>query len=379
LAGLYIHIPFCKKACHYCDFHFTQSVKQIDEMVDAICHELEWQNDFLGNDVVRTIYFGGGTPSLLEEQHLKKIMKLINYEYKTSSNPEITIEANPDDLKEDKLKMLYDQGINRLSIGVQTFDDEMLQWMNRQHSAHEAEHCFYAAREAGFENISMDLIYALPADDNDIWLSDLRKMVRLNPEHISAYSLTIEPKTTFGNWLQKEIIQPIDEDRSAEQFEILVDVLSKYRYEQYEISNFAQAGYESQHNSGYWKDEKYLGIGPSAHSYNGKFRKANIANNAKYLKGVKEQKIPFEVTTLSREDQVNEYILTSLRTKWGCDLALLKSKHEIDLIQIHGNHLEKLAYQSYLFEEDGFIVLTNEGKLLADKIASELFVYSDED
>jgi len=379
LAGLYIHIPFCKKACHYCDFHFTQSVKQIDEMVDAICHELEWQNDFLGNDVVRTIYFGGGTPSLLEEQHLKKIIKLINYEYKTSSNPEITLEANPDDLNEDKLKMLHDQGINRLSVGVQTFNDDMLKWMNRQHSAHEAEHCFYAAREAGFENISMDLIYALPADDNELWLSDLRKMVRLNPEHISAYSLTIEPKTAFGNWLQKEIIQPIDEDRSAEQFEILVDVLSKYRYEQYEISNFAQVGYESQHNSGYWKDEKYLGIGPSAHSYNGKFRKANIANNAKYLKGVVEKKIPFEVTTLSREDQVNEYILTSLRTKWGCDIALLKSKYKIDLIQIHGNHLEKLAYQSYLFEEDGFIVLTNEGKLLADKIASELFVYSNED
>lgn len=374
MAGLYIHIPFCKKACHYCDFHFTQSLKQIDEMVDAIALELEMQKDFLGNDIIRTIYFGGGTPSLLEDQHLKKLMKLINYEYDISSNPEITLEANPDDLSKEKLEMLYGHGVNRLSIGVQTFNDEMLKWMNRQHSVEEAEMCFYNARNAGFENISMDLIYALPADDNDLWLADLRKMVRLNPEHISAYALTIEPRTAFGNWLQKEIIQPIDEDRAADQFEIMLEVLSKYRYEQYEISNFAQAGYESQHNSGYWKDEKYLGIGPSAHSYNGKFRKANVANNAKYLKGMLDRKIPFEVITLSKEDQINEYILTSLRTKWGCDLELLKNKHGIDLMQEHGNHLEKLAYQSLLFEDEGFIILTNAGKLLADKIASDLFV-----
>lgn len=379
MAGLYIHIPFCKKACHYCDFHFTQSLKQIDEMVDAICMELEMQNDFLGNDTVYTIYFGGGTPSLLEERHMKKIMKLVNYEYRLSSNPEITLEANPDDLTKDKLDMLFSQGVNRLSVGVQTFHNEMLNWMNRQHNAEEAENCFYSAREAGFENISMDLIYALPADDNKLWYSDLQKMIRLGPEHISAYCLTIEPKTAFGNWLQKEIIQPIDEDRAAEQFEILVETLAKYRYEQYEISNFAQAGYESQHNSGYWKDEKYLGIGPSAHSYNGKFRKANVSNNAKYLKGMAEKKIPFEVMTLSKEDQINEYILTSLRTKWGCDLELLKSKYGIDLMQAHGNHLEKLAYQSLLFEDEGFIILTNDGKLLADKIASELFVYADED
>lgn len=378
MAGLYIHIPFCKKACHYCDFHFTQSIGQMDDMVNAICQELLIQNEFLGNDTVRTIYFGGGTPSLLSEDHLKKIMKLINYEYDLSSNPEITLEANPDDLTADKLSMFYEHGINRLSIGVQTFNDEMLKWMNRQHSAEEAELCFYEARKAGFENISMDLIYALPADDHDLWQADLKQMVRMNPEHISAYCLTIEPKTAFGNWLQKEIIQPINEDMAAEQFEILVETLDRFRYEQYEISNFAQMGYESQHNSGYWQDEKYLGIGPSAHSYNGKFRKANVANNAKYLKGLKDDKVPFEVITLSKEDQINEYILTSLRTKWGCDLNRLKDKYEIDLLQVHGNHLEKLAYQSYLFEEDGCIILTQAGKLLADKIASELFVYQED-
>jgi len=379
LAGLYIHIPFCKKACHYCDFHFTQNVKQIDEMVDAICAELQLQRDFLGNEIVRTIYFGGGTPSLLEDHHLKKIMKLISFEYDISSNPEITLEANPDDLTKEKLEMLYGNGINRLSIGVQTFHDDMLRWMNRQHTAEEAAQCFYDARDSGFENISMDLIYGLPADDHALWMSDLQKMIRLNPEHISAYCLTIEPKTAFGNWLQKEIIQPVNEDLAAEQFDLLVETLAKYRYEQYEISNFAQMGYESQHNSAYWQDEKYLGIGPSAHSYNGKFRKANVANNAKYIKGLNEKNIPFEVITLSREDQINEYILTSLRTKWGCDLSLLKNKYSIDLLQVHGNYLEKLAYQSYLFEEEGHLILTQSGKLLADKIASELFVYSEED
>jgi len=348
-------------------------------MVEAISLELDLQRDFLGNDKIQTIYFGGGTPSLLEEQHLKQLMKQITYDYPLSSNPEITLEANPDDLSKEKLQMLYANGINRLSIGVQTFHDEMLKWMNRQHTAKEAEQCFYDARAAGFENISMDLIYALPADDHVLWMSDLQKMVRLNPEHISAYCLTIEPKTAFGNWLQKEIIQPINEDLAAEQFELLVETLAKYKYEQYEISNFAQLGYESQHNSGYWRDEKYLGIGPSAHSYNGKFRKANVSNNAKYVKGLQDRTIPFEVITLSKEDQINEYLLTSLRTKWGCDLSLLKEKYGVDLLQIHGNHLEKLAYQSYLFEEDGHLILTQSGKLLADKIASDLFVYSSED
>lgn len=347
-------------------------------MVDAIVKELEMQTDFLGNDIVRTIYFGGGTPSLLEDHHLKQLMKVIRYEYDLSSNPEITLEANPDDLSKEKLKMLYGHGVNRLSIGVQTFHNDLLKWMNRQHTADQAERCFYEARETGFENISMDLIYALPADSHELWLEDLGKMVRLRPEHISAYCLTIEPQTAFGNWLQKDIIQPIDEDQAADQFEILVETLTKYKYEQYEISNFAQLGYESQHNSAYWKDEKYLGIGPSAHSYNGKFRKANVANNAKYLKGLEEGKLPFEVMTLSNEDQINEYILTSLRTKWGCDLELLKSKYKIDMMQLQGSLLEKMAYKGLLFEDEGFIILTNEGKLLADKIASDLFIDSED-
>lgn len=377
MAGLYIHIPFCKKACHYCDFHFTQSVGQIDEMVDAIAKELITQSDFLGRDTIYTIYFGGGTPSLLEGPHLKKLMRIIQHEYSLSSNPEITLEANPDDLTDEKLGTFFDHGVNRLSIGVQSFKDERLKWMNRQHTAKEAIETFHLARSKGFENISLDLIYALPSDDHQDWLDDLKVISSLRPEHISSYCLTIEPQTAFGNWLKKGKIKAIDDDFAAEQFEILLEAMNKYGYDQYEISNFAQPGYESQHNSAYWKDEKYLGIGPSAHSYNGKFRKANVANNAKYLKGTEDGKTPFEVINLTPEDQVNEYILTSLRTKWGCDLSLLKAKYQVDLLAEQEHYLNRLAGKDLIYEDEGFLVLTDQGKLLADKIASDLFIESD--
>ena len=374
MAGLYIHIPFCKKACHYCDFHFSQSLDQIDEMVDAIGEELIMQSDFLGRDTIYTIYFGGGTPSLLEGPHLKKLMGIIQSEYVLSSNPEVTMEANPDDLTEEKLTTFFNLGVNRLSIGVQSFNDKHLKWMNRQHTSKEAIDTFHLARKVGFENISLDLIYALPGENHENWLNDLEMMVGLRPEHISSYCLTIEPQTAFGNWLKKGKIKAIDEDFAADQFEILLDTMAKYGYDQYEISNFAQPGYESQHNSAYWKDEKYLGIGPSAHSYSGKFRKANVANNAKYLKGIKEGEVPAEVITLSPEDQVNEYILTSLRTKWGCDMSRLKTKYNVDLLSEQEHYLNKLASQDLIYEDEGCLILTNKGKLLADKIASDLFI-----
>ncbi len=374
MAGLYIHIPFCKKACHYCDFHFSQSLGQIDEMVDAIGEELIMQSDFLGRDTIYTIYFGGGTPSLLEGPHLKKLMGIIQSEYVLSSNPEVTMEANPDDLTEEKLTTFFNLGVNRLSIGVQSFNDKHLKWMNRQHTSKEAIDTFHLARKVGFENISLDLIYALPGENHENWLNDLEMMVGLRPEHISSYCLTIEPQTAFGNWLKKGKIKAIDEDFAADQFEILLDTMAKYGYDQYEISNFAQPGYESQHNSAYWKDEKYLGIGPSAHSYSGKFRKANVANNAKYLKGIKEGEVPAEVITLSPEDQVNEYILTSLRTKWGCDMSRLKTKYNVDLLSEQEHYLNKLASQDLIYEDEGCLILTNKGKLLADKIASDLFI-----
>jgi len=374
LAGIYIHIPFCKKACHYCDFYFVISQKNIDALVGAIVEELNIQTDYLKRDLVNTIYFGGGTPSLLKEEHVKEIMKTIRFNYNLSSNPEITLEANPDDLGLEKLQMLYDQGINRLSIGIQTFHGPHLKWLNRGHSSQEAQQCVQLARKVGFENISLDLIYALPHDDHSIWIQDLKNAIELQPEHLSSYCLTIEPKTAFGNWLSKGKIQAIDEDYSAEQFEILLETAEKYGYEQYEISNFAQPGYESLHNTNYWKHEKFLGVGPAAHSYNGKSRQANISNNAIYIKKINSGEIPSELLHLSKEDQINEYILTSLRTKWGCDLELLKSKYEIDLIQSRQLYLTDLLNQGMIFIEDGCITLTNNGKLLADKIAADLFV-----
>jgi len=343
-------------------------------MVDAIGEELIMQSDFLGRDTIYTIYFGGGTPSLLEGPHLKKLMGIIQSEYVLSSNPEVTMEANPDDLTEEKLTTFFNLGVNRLSIGVQSFNDKHLKWMNRQHTSKEAIDTFHLARKVGFENISLDLIYALPSENHENWLNDLEMMVGLRPEHISSYCLTIEPQTAFGNWLKKGKIKAIDEDFAADQFEILLDTMAKYGYDQYEISNFAQPGYESQHNSAYWKDEKYLGIGPSAHSYSGKFRKANVANNAKYLKGIKEGEVPAEVITLSPEDQVNEYILTSLRTKWGCDMSRLKTKYNVDLLSEQEHYLNKLASQDLIYEDEGCLILTNKGKLLADKIASDLFI-----
>ena len=343
-------------------------------MVDAICQELLMQNEFLGKDAVYTIYFGGGTPSLLEYEHLKKIMKVIRYEYDLASNIEITLEANPDDLTLEKLQAFHENGINRLSIGVQSFNDKNLQWMNRQHSGQQAIDAIHQARQAGFENISLDLIYAVPYEDHSIWEADLIQAIRLGPEHISSYCLTIEPQTAFGRWVEKGQMPEIDEDFAAEQFEILLDTMYRYGYDQYEISNFAQPGYESKHNSSYWKDEKYLGIGPSAYSYNGKFRKANVANNAKYIKGMQENKIPFEVITLSKEDQVNEYILTSLRTKWGCDLEFLKEKYGVDLFMEHRDYLNKISLQDLIYEDEGYLILTDSGKLLADKIAADLFI-----
>ena len=378
MAGLYVHIPYCKKACHYCDFHFTQNLKQADDMVDAICQELKLQFHFLDREPINTVYFGGGTPSLLTENQLKRLMRVIKFEHDLSSNPEITLEANPDDLSAEKLDMFYQHGINRLSIGVQTFHDPHLKWMNRVHRSEQALDTFYAARQAGFENISLDLMYALPHDSHELWLEDLKKIIRLHPEHISSYCLTIEPKTAFGRWVEQEKMPDVDEDYAAEQFEILLQVMEKHGYGQYEISNFAQPGYESQHNSNYWKQEKFLGVGPGAHSFNGIHKHANVRNNAKYLRQIKEGEIPFEVMPMSAEDRLNEYILTSLRTKWGCDLELVRSKYEVDLLEMHEVYLADLLNRGMIDIEEDFIILTNNGKLLADKIAADLFVYFDD-
>ncbi len=350
----------------------------MDLMVETLCKELLMQSDYLGKEVVHSVYFGGGTPSLLNHEQLKKIMRIIQLEYDLSSNPEITLEANPDDLNAEKLGSFKNLGINRLSIGIQSFHDKNLSWMNRQHTGQEAIDSFFLARQAGFENISIDLIYAVPAENHDLWEADLKQAMLLHPEHISSYCLTIEPKTAFGKWLERGKLEVADEDFAAEQFEMLIDYLRPYGYEAYEISNFCQPGYESKHNSNYWRHEKYLGIGPSAHSFNGKIRQYNVANNGQYLRSIADDVIPAEVVWLSEEDQINEYILTSLRTKWGCNLEYLKENFDVNLLVEHRDYLNRLSLQDYLYQEGHHLILTDSGKLLADKIASDLFVRSEE-
>lgn len=374
MAGIYLHIPFCKQACYYCDFHFSTSLALSQPMVDAMVREIELHQGYLNGESVDTIYFGGGTPSLLSEKQLTALLNIIYKEYEVNPDAEITLEANPDDLSLDKLKKLRYVGINRLSIGIQSFHDAHLTYLNRAHNDTEALACVGHAREVGFNNISIDLIYGIPANDHKIWEKDLIQAMELRPEHISAYCLTIEEKTVFGNWLKKGKIKNVEDEFAANQFELLLNAMNKNGYEQYEISNFALPGQYSQHNSAYWQQKKYLGIGPSAHSFNGLSRQHNIAQNAKYIKLVTTGEIPFELDHLSKEDAINEYLLTTLRTIWGANLDHIKKQHNIDLYEMRKDYIKKLIEENMVTLNDSIIVLTDKGKLLADKIATDLFV-----
>jgi oxygen-independent coproporphyrinogen-3 oxidase len=343
-------------------------------MAQSIASELALQRDYLDNEAIKTIYFGGGTPSLLTDAELSLILSVISENFDVSANAEITLEANPDDLTLEKLQNLKSQGINRLSIGIQSFDDDVLKYLNRPHTAAEAIKGVEFARTAGFDNISIDLIYAIPGQDPEIWKQNIAKAIALKPQHISSYSLTIEKKTAFGNWYSKGKLIPVEDDMAALQLEILVDVLSQAGYEQYEVSNFSKAGLQSRHNSSYWKQEKYLGVGPSAHSFNGKTRQYNIQNNNLYITAISQGRIPFEMEVLSPEDRVNEYLLTTLRTAWGSDLALLKKDFNYNLISLHGSYIDTLIENKFAIIENDFLKLTRAGKLLADKISSDLFL-----
>lgn len=346
-------------------------------MVDAICSEIYLQQNYFGNNkVLQTIYFGGGTPSLLTEKELSQIIATIHQCFTVEKDAEITLEANPDDLDKAKLMQLKRAGINRLSIGIQSFAEVHLRYMNRAHSAAEAATCVKIAQDIGFQNITVDLIYAIPADSHGILITDLQKAIALEVPHISAYCLTIEPKTVFGTWQKKGKIPAINEEFAAQQFEILIDTLTENHYQHYEISNFAKPNHYSRHNTNYWKAGSYLGIGASAHSYNGESRQANIANNAAYIKAVQQQKIPYEKEELSKADHINEYMMISLRTMWGCDMRILKEKYNYSLLDDLKNAQKIKDYQvrELLFIENQKIILTRKGKLLADEIAGNLFI-----
>jgi oxygen-independent coproporphyrinogen III oxidase len=373
MAGIYIHIPFCAQACHYCDFHFSTNLKAKEKMIDMICQEITVRKDYLSAETISTIYFGGGTPSLLTEEELKKIMQKIQKHFTVAPGAEITLEANPDDLNKEKLAMLKESGINRLSIGIQTFHDPALHYMNRAHHSVQAETSVKLAQDAGFTNISIDLIYGIPSKDHFLWEQDLAKALALQVQHISSYCLTIEPDTVFGRRKVKGSLLPEDEEYNAQQFELLISTLEGAGFEQYEVSNFSKPGYISRHNSSYWHGELYLGIGPGAHSFNGHSRQYNIENNIKYMSSLAQEKVPFSMEVLDPKTRANEYIMTRLRTKWGIDTKILEQQFGIPFENIR-YILEKYLKEGFIQQEKTTIKLTKKGLLLADKITEDLFI-----
>jgi oxygen-independent coproporphyrinogen III oxidase len=343
-------------------------------MVRSLQKEILLQRYYLQNEIVNTIYFGGGTPSILNGNEIGILLLEIQNNFNVKNDAEITLEANPDDLDFNKIRNFKKAGINRLSIGIQSFYDEHLRFLNRVHSSEEAIKSVKIAQDEGFSNISIDLIYGIPYKDHSIWEHDLNQALELNPQHISSYCLTIEEKTAFGSWLKKGKLKPVEEEFAAVQFEILANQLTKNNFEHYEISNFALPGFRSRHNGNYWRYEKYLGIGPGAHSFDGISRQSNIANNVKYIKSLKEEIIPADIEILTQEDQINEYILTSLRTSDGCSLEKLITVFQYDILKEKKDYIRSLVLEEYITLSSENIVLTGSGKLLADKIAEDLFI-----
>jgi oxygen-independent coproporphyrinogen III oxidase len=374
LSGIYLHIPFCRQACHYCDFHFSTRLSHQRPIVEAIAAEIGLQKNYLPPEPLQTVYFGGGTPSLLSQAELDLVFNALHQHFSLQTNCEITLEANPDDLTAEKIRQLRQTPISRLSIGIQSFHEPHLRFMNRSHTAWQAENCVKTAQDAGFENISADLIYAIPAETHRIWESDLEQTATLKIPHISAYCLTIEPKTVFGKWTSQGKLPPADESFAARQFETGVDFLEKQGLEQYEISSFALPGRYSRHNSSYWFGKPYLGVGPSAHSFNGISRQWNVANNALYLKNIQAGKLDFTLENLSLTDRINEMLLTRLRTKWGVELAEIQTLSEGKFLTENKFQLEKLESHDLIFMENNCLKLTKTGKLLADKITAALML-----
>tara|TARA_B100000953_G_scaffold73202_1_gene59094 strand:+ start:4902 stop:6029 length:1128 start_codon:yes stop_codon:yes gene_type:complete len=372
MSGIYIHIPFCKQACHYCDFHFSTSLKKKSELVSALQNELVLRKNELPNEPIKTIYFGGGTPSLLNLEELTAIFKTIYTEFTIAENPEITLEANPDDLSEEKINDLANSKINRLSIGVQSFFEEDLKLMNRAHNAEEALNSIKLARSK-FDNISVDLIYGIPGMSNERWQKNIQILLDLDIPHISSYALTVEPNTALQKFIEKGKIKPVDDAVAAQHFETLRTVLKNAGFEHYEFSNYGKPGYFSQNNTAYWLGKPYLGIGPSAHSYDGNSRKWNIANNTLYIKAIEKSELPLEVEELSITDRYNEYIMTRLRTHFGVDLVEVESKFGKEYLEYLKEQSVVLFEKELLRIENDVMHITEKGTFLSDGIAADLF------
>ncbi|WP_242131378.1 radical SAM family heme chaperone HemW [Aestuariivivens marinum] len=396
MSGIYIHIPFCKQACYYCDFHFSTSLKKKEELILALVKELELRKEEL-QEPVETIYFGGGTPSLLTIEELQFLINEVYKNYTISENPEITLEANPDDLIENPLspraesrgltsKSIFKEyktlGINRLSIGIQSFFEDDLKNMNRAHNAAEAKRCLEEATKY-FNNITIDLIYGIPNMDLEKWDKNLEQAFNFGINHISSYALTVEPKTALDSFIKKGIYPPLDENLALQHFNHLVERTTQEGFVHYEISNFAKPNYFSKHNTSYWQGKPYLGIGPSAHSFNGNERSWNVSNNTKYIQAIQKGALPCTVEKLTKVDHFNEYVMTGLRTIWGISLEKIETHFGSDYLQ----HL-KVSAKKYI--DEGLLVISTEhgdkksykytlkttlkGKFLVDGIASELFM-----
>jgi oxygen-independent coproporphyrinogen III oxidase len=376
MAGIYLHIPFCKQACHYCDFHFSTSLKNKEAFLNALLMEIELQQNYFDdkNATVHTIYLGGGTPSLLNYEELQLIFEKLQKHFVIAKDAEITLEANPDDLNIEKISQLKQTDVNRLSIGIQSFFDVDLKLMNRAHTAKDADYAIKASQDKGFENISIDFIYGIQTLSNENWKQNLAKAFELKVPHLSAYCLTVEEKTALAHFIKTKKLEAIDEEKNAVHFQILLEQMKAHQFIQYEISNFCRDGFYSKHNSNYWRKEHYLGLGPSAHSYNGTKRTWNIANNARYIQGIREKKLLIEEEILTKNQRYNELVMTALRTMWGVSI----SEIELEFGSDFKNHFLKEAQffvnSNDLQIEENKATLTDKGKLIADKIASELFL-----
>lgn len=385
MSGIYIHIPFCKQACHYCDFHFSTSMKKKEEMVLAIAKEIQMRKSelldcalnldcarFDEDEIIETIYFGGGTPSVLQIADIRFLIDEVYANYKVAENPEITLEANPDDLSKERIIELSKTPINRLSIGIQSFFEEDLQMMNRAHNSAEAKECLAFATQY-FDNISLDLIYGVPGMSNEKWKQNIETALSFGIPHISSYALTVETKTALNRLIQTGKIEKPKDEVAEAHFQILVETLEANGFIHYELSNFGKENYFSKNNSAYWLGKKYIGIGPSAHSYDGISRSWNISNNSLYLKSIEENKLPNEVEILSLSDRYNEYIMTGLRTIWGVSLERIEKEFGNDYFNYLQQQAQKFINDELLFIENHILKPTPKGKFLTDGIASDLF------
>jgi oxygen-independent coproporphyrinogen-3 oxidase len=372
-AGIYIHIPFCKQACHYCDFHFSTSLKKKSELVNALVKELKLRKDEFKKTNVETIYFGGGTPSLLTIDELRLLIDEVYKNYKVIDDPEITLEANPDDLTSQRIIELTKTPINRLSIGIQSFYEADLKLMNRAHNSAEAKECLSMATRH-FNNISIDLIYGIPGLTNENWIKNIETALSFNISHISSYALTVEPKTALESFIKKGIIQNVDDDLAQAQFHLLIETLEAHDFVHYELSNFGKPDYFSKNNSAYWQGKSYIGIGPSAHSFNGHQRGWNVRNNSKYIQSLQNNQLPIEMETLSTNDKYNEYVMTGLRTIWGVSVEKVASDFGENYKMYLLKQAEKHLNEHLLYLDDGKLLVTKKGKFLSDGIASDLFM-----